>query len=114
MAGQRPLGVVTRGTTAPNRLRRCDRWIAGPEAWRLRRAGPAPLVVDLGFGASPVTVLELSGRLRRVRPDVEVVGIEIDPDRVRSARRFERPGVRFAVGGFEIPLPSERRPVVIR
>ncbi|MGL4743008.1 MAG: class I SAM-dependent methyltransferase [Dermatophilaceae bacterium] len=114
MARLRPLGVVTRGTTAPNRLRRCDRWITGPEAWRLRRAGPAPVVVDLGFGASPVTVLELSARLRRVRPDVEVVGLDIDPDRVRSARHVERPGVRFAIGGFEVPLPDGRRPVVIR
>ncbi|MGL5867355.1 MAG: class I SAM-dependent methyltransferase [Dermatophilaceae bacterium] len=105
---------MTRGTTAPNRLRRCDRWIVGPESWRLRRAGPAPVVVDLGFGASPVTVLELSERLRRVRPDVEVVGVEIDPDRVRSARRFERPGVRFICGGFEVPLALDRRPVVIR
>ena len=31
-----PVGVVTRGTTNPNRLRRCDRWLAGPAAWRLR------------------------------------------------------------------------------
>ncbi|WP_256375588.1 hypothetical protein [Corynebacterium sp. HMSC069E04] len=23
----RPFGVVTRGTTNPNRLRRCDRWM---------------------------------------------------------------------------------------
>ena len=51
----RPVGVITRGTTNPNRLRRCDRWLAGPQAWRLRRSGPAPVVVDLGYGASPVT-----------------------------------------------------------
>ncbi len=28
----RPVGTITRGTTNPNRLRRCDRWIAGPQA----------------------------------------------------------------------------------
>ena len=115
MARQRPVGVITRGTTNPNRLRRCDRWLAGPQAWRLRRdAGSAPLVVDLGYGSSPVTALELHDRLRRVRPDVEVVGIEIDPERVAAARPLERPGLTFAVGGFEVPLPGGRRPVVVR
>jgi len=110
----RPVGVITRGTTNPNRLRRCDRWLAGPQAWRLRRSGPAPVVVDLGYGSSPVTALELHDRLRRVRPDVEVVGIEIDPARVAVARPLERPGLRFAVGGFEVPLPHGARPVLVR
>jgi hypothetical protein len=110
----RPLGVITRGTTNPNRLRRCDRWLAGPQAWRLRRGATAPVVVDLGYGASPVTALELHARLRRVCPDVEVVGIEIDPERVARARLLERPGLRFAVGGFEVPLPDGVRPVVVR
>jgi hypothetical protein len=109
----RPVGVITRGTTNPNRLRRCDRWLAGPQAWRLR-GGPSPVVVDLGYGASPVTALELHDRLRRVRPDVEVVGIEIDPARVAAARPLERPGLRFALGGFEVPLPGGARPVVVR
>ena len=110
----RPVGVITRGTTNPNRLRRCDRWLAGPQAWRLRRSGATPLVVDLGYGASPVTALELHDRLRRVRPDVEVVGVEIDPARVAGARPLERPGLRFAVGGFEVPLPGGARPVLVR
>jgi len=110
----RPVGVITRGTTNPNRLRRCDRWLTGPQAWRLRQAGAAPVVVDLGYGASPVTALELHDRLRRVRPDVEVVGIEIDPARVAAARPLERPGLRFAPGGFEVPLPGGARPVVVR
>ena len=114
MRQPRPVGVITRGTTNPNRLRRCDRWLAGPQAWRLRRSSGTPVVVDLGYGASPVTALELHDRLRRVRPDVEVVGIEIDPARVAAARPLERPGLRFAVGGFEVPLPGGLRPVVVR
>ncbi len=114
MRQRRPVGVITRGTTNPNRLRRCDRWLAGPQAWRLRRGGPTPVVVDLGYGASPVTALELHDRLRRVRPDVEVVGIEIDPARVAAARPLERPGLSFALGGFEVPLPGGARPVVVR
>ncbi|MFN8075461.1 MAG: class I SAM-dependent methyltransferase [Kineosporiaceae bacterium] len=110
-----PVGTITRGTTNPNRLRRCDRWLAGPQAWRLR-ATPEPVVVDLGYGASPVTAVELLWRLRAVRPDVRVVGIEIDPARVALARERAAgvPGLDFAVGGFEVPLADGRRPVVVR
>jgi hypothetical protein len=107
------VGTITRGTTKPNRLRRADRWLAGPQARRLR--GPdVPVVVDLGFGATPVTAVELLGRLQRVRPDVEVVGIEIDPARVAAAVPLSRPGLSFAVGGFEVPLDGGRRPTVVR
>ncbi len=98
-----PVGTVTRGTTNPNRLRRSDRWIAGPQAWRLR-AAHRPLVVDLGYGASPVTTLELHRRLTLVRPDVRVVGLEIDPQRVTAARPLERTGLTFRHGGFELPM----------
>lgn len=116
---RRPVGVVTRGTTNANRLRRVDRWLAGPQAWRLRRSSD-PLVVDLGYGATPVTVVELATRLRRIRPDVEVVGVEIDPARVEAARPFSQPGLTFLHGGFELPIPARtgrpgpRRPVVVR
>jgi SAM-dependent methyltransferase len=108
-----PLGVVTRGTTNPNRLRRVDRWLAGPQAWRLRRAAD-PLVADLGYGASGVTSLELRDRLRVVRRDVEVVGVEIDPARVAAAEPLAGPGLRFVRGGFELPVPGGRRPVLVR
>ena len=116
-----PVGQVTRGTTGTNRLRRIDRWIARHPS--LRRA-PDPLVVDLGFGASAVTALELYARLARVRADVEVLGLEIDPGRVDRARTQlaeVRAGatafasgsrVSFALGGFEVP--AARRPAVIR
>ena len=111
---QRPVGTVTRGTTNPNRLRRCDRWIAGPQAWRLRRSPTPPVVVDLGYGASPITAVELHDRLRRVRSDVRVVGIEIDPGRVAAGRPLEREGLTFRLGGFEVPLDDGVRPTVVR
>ncbi len=114
MRSQRPVGTITRGTTNPNRLRRVDRWLAGPQAWRLRAATAPPVVVDLGYGASPVTALELRQRLARVRADVEVVGIEIDPARVLAARPLEQTGLSFRLGGFEVPLQGGRRATVVR
>ncbi|WP_326831742.1 class I SAM-dependent methyltransferase [Arthrobacter sp. BL-252-APC-1A] len=108
----KPVGNVTRGTTNPNRLRRVDRWLSGPEGWRLRRAAD-PLVIDLGYGAAPVTAVELHSRISGVRADVSVVGIEIDPERVRAAKPLERDGLRFVQGGFELPL-NGRRPVMVR
>ncbi|WAH99549.1 class I SAM-dependent methyltransferase [Arthrobacter sp. MMS18-M83] len=107
----KPVGNITRGTTNPNRMRRLDRWLAGPQAWRLRSAVD-PLVVDLGYGASPATAVELFERLRAVRPDVRVCGIEIEPERVRIAKLLERPGLSFHVGGFEVPVPGT--PVLVR
>ncbi|WP_245666676.1 class I SAM-dependent methyltransferase [Actinomadura latina] len=80
---QKPRGEVTRGTTAPNRLRRVDRWIAATQA-RPLRIGGRPLAVDLGYGASPVTTFEFYSRLRAVSPHLEVVGIEIEPERVTA------------------------------
>lgn len=108
-----PVGTITRGTTNPNRLRRVDRWIGATQRALLVRAED-PLVVDLGYGASPVTAVELHARLRRVRPDVEVVGLEIDPQRVADAQPLSRPGLAFALGGFELGPLGSRRPVLLR
>ncbi|WP_309710315.1 class I SAM-dependent methyltransferase [Pseudolysinimonas sp.] len=107
----RPVGRITRGTTNVNRLRRVDRWIA---AQPVIRSADDPLVVDLGYGASATTTLELRDRLAAARPDVVVVGIEIDPARVRLASAATRDGVEFRLGGFEVPLPGGRQPAVIR
>jgi hypothetical protein len=102
------IGHVTRGTTGTNRLRRIDRWIAQLPAFT---KAEHPLVVDLGYGASATTSLELHQRLSKTRPDVEVVGIEIEPERVRIANERAKPGVSFRLGGFEVP---GERPVIIR
>ncbi|WP_306333778.1 class I SAM-dependent methyltransferase [Streptomyces sp. KL118A] len=111
----RPVGTVTRGTTNPNRLRRMDRWIAAVHGAALRRAAD-PVAVDLGYGASPWTAVELLLRLRTVAPRVRVVGIEIDPARVAAAAPYAREGLSFRHGGFEVPLagPPGTRPVLIR
>lgn len=106
-----PVGRVTRGTTGTNRLRRVDRYLT---TLRVLRSTPTPLVVDLGFGARPWTTLELADRLARVVPGVRVLGLEIDAGRVEAARGTSREGVRFAVGGFEIPAPCDERPVLVR
>jgi hypothetical protein len=66
-----------------------------------------PVIVDLGYGRLPVTTLELAARLRAVRPDIRVVGLEIDPQRVVP----DVDGVEFRVGGFEL---AGLHPVLVR
>lgn len=108
-----PVGAPTRGTTNPNRLRRVDRWIASaPSTSRLLRAADSPLVVDLGYGASPVTTVELARWVRRVRPDARVLGLELDPARVAFAQPAASPPLLdFRRGGFEL---AGTRPVLVR
>jgi hypothetical protein len=107
----RPVSVVTRGTTGPNRLRRVDNWICDRLGGVLRGADD-PLVVDLGFGESPVTTVELRARLARIRPDVRVVGLDVDPVRVSAAQpAADPPALVFGHGGFDL---AGLRPVLVR
>jgi SAM-dependent methyltransferase len=107
----RPLGTVTRGTTHPNRLRRVDRWIVRTCAPVLR-ASDDPVAVDLGYGAAAWTARDLRDALRAARPDVAVVGIEIDPDRVAAAAAYADDTLSFRRGGFEVPLDGRRATVI--
>ena len=110
--GLKPVGLPTRGTTGYNRLRRSDRWLVhSPRVRAALLAAVDPLVVDLGYGALPVTTLELAARLRTVRADLRVVGLEIHPERVATAQRSAAAGVEFALGGFEL---AGLRPVLVR
>jgi hypothetical protein len=106
----RALGLPTRGTTNPNRLRRVDRHLAEVHRSLLLTA-EQPLVVDLGYGATPVTAVELHARLRAVHPAVEVVGLEIDQTRVDAALHATTEGLTFQRGGFEL---AGLRPLVVR
>jgi SAM-dependent methyltransferase len=113
MARRAVVGSPTRGTTHPNRLRRVDRWLAAsPRTWSLLRGAADPLVVDLGYGASGVTTVELAHRLRKVHPEVRVLGLEIDPERVEAALpHADPPRLEFRQGGFEL---AGTRPVLVR
>lgn len=108
MPSQRPVGSPTRGTTAPNRLRRADRWLVGTQAPRIRLGDDPPVMVDLGYGRLGTTTREWADRLARVRGDLDVVGVEISPERVAAAQPLARPGLRFVLGGFEVPTPPAR------
>lgn len=109
----RPVGAITRGTTGYNRLRRSDRWLVHSVRVRTAlRTATDPLVVDLGYGTLPVTTLELAARLQVVRAGIRVVGLEIHPERVATARATAAGSdVEFALGGFEL---AGLRPVLVR
>jgi SAM-dependent methyltransferase len=107
----RALGLPTRGTTNANRLRRVDRWLLATQLPRLRDSA-RPLVVDLGYGSSAVTTLELVERLSPEVDRLEVVGLEIDPARVAAVEADrDPPRVDFRVGGFEL---AGLQPVLVR
>jgi hypothetical protein len=107
----RPLGQLTRGKTAPNRLRQTDTFLAVAYPEQVRRMGG--LYVDLGYGAYPITSVETLRRLRRLNPAARVLGVEIDPDRVAAAAPYAEPGLEFRLGGFNLPLlPGEQVSVV--
>nr|WP_229833254.1 class I SAM-dependent methyltransferase [Streptomyces purpureus] len=84
-----------------------DRWIAAVHGPALRRCADAPVAVDLGYGAAPWTAVELQTRLRTADPRTRVVGIEIEPARVAAAKPYEREGLTFVHGGFEVPVPGQ-------
>ena len=114
---KKPLGQVTRGKTARNRLRRVDNWLMMYEPLLLRRSDGAyekAWFVDLGYGAEPFTTLESAQRLRRVSPALNVLGVEIDPERVQTALPYADAQTQFRLGGFNLPLQAGESVKLIR
>ncbi|AIU29665.1 Hypothetical protein Cul210931_0300 [Corynebacterium ulcerans] len=104
----RPVGVITRGTTGFNRLRRCDRWMTHhPDISAALRRSQTPLALDVGYGASFTTTVEWARWLRTIRTNIQVTGLEIDPERVLPPRD----GVTFELGGFEL---AGYQPTIVR
>jgi hypothetical protein len=70
----------------------------------LRREDRSALVVDLGYGAEPITTLESAARLRRANPRLYMLGVEIEPERVARAAPYADALTDFRLGGFNLPL----------
>lgn len=106
---RRPLGEKTRGKTRENRLRGVDNFLLGYDPLLITRNDGLfrrAFFVDLGYGEDPVTTLESASRLRRLNPELPVLGVEIDPERVTRAQPFATPMTQFRLGGFNLPLQT--------
>ena len=104
---KKPEGQPTRGKTASNRLRRVDNFILLYEPSLLTRTDGRfadSLFVDLGYGFDARTTLESAARFRRVNPDLRILGVEIDKERVEAALPFADDKTFFRLGGFNLPL----------
>ncbi|MCX6080256.1 MAG: methylase [Chloroflexi bacterium] len=104
---KKPQGTVTRGKTARNRLRQVDNFLLLYEPGLIARRDKA-LFVDLGYGAEAVTTLETAQRFRQLNPELQILGVEIEPERVAAALPFADERTFFRLGGFNLPLePGE-------
>jgi len=112
---KKPEGQPTRGKTASNRLRRVDNFtlLYGPSL--LTRSDglfARALFVDLGFDAR--TTLESAARFRRVNPELPILGVEIEKERVEAALPFADEKTFFRLGGFNLPLKEGEHVRLIR
>lgn len=116
-SSNKPEGQPTRGKTAANRLRRVDNFILLYEPSLLSRTDgwfTHSFFVDLGYGFDPRTTLESASRFRRVNPDLQILGVEIDKERVEAALPFADDKTFFRLGGFNLPLQDGERVRLIR
>ncbi len=104
---KKPVGVVTRGKTARNRLRQVDNFLL-LFAPSLISNPDSSMFVDLGYGAEAVTTLESAARFRKLNRSLKILGVEIEPERVSAAQTFADENTLFRLGGFNLPLfPGE-------
>src|SRR5258705_12004204 len=114
---KKPLGQPTRGKTASNRLRRVDNFILLYEPSLLTRTDGLfadSLFVDLGYGFDARTTLESAARFRPVNPDLKILGVEIEKERVEAALPYADEKTFFRLGGFNLPLKEGEHVRLIR
>ena len=114
---KKPEGQPTRGKTASNRLRRVDNFILLYEPSLLSRTDgwfADSMFVDLGYGFDARTTLESASRFRRVNPNLKILGLEIDKERVEAALPFADEKTFFRLGGFNLPLKEGEHVRLIR
>jgi hypothetical protein len=106
-ASKKPEGQPTRGKTASNRLRRVDNFVLLYEPSLLTRTDGLfrdAFFVDLGYGFDARTTLESAARFRRANPDLPILGVEIEKERVEAALPYADEKTFFRLGGFNLPL----------
>ena len=116
-SSKKPIGLPTRGKTASNRLRRVDNFILLYEPSLLTRTDglfQRSMFVDLGYGFDARTTLESAERFRRVNPNLPILGVEIDKERVDAAIPYADEITHFRLGGFNLPLQSTESVRLIR
>jgi len=114
---KKPEGQPTRGKTASNRLRRVDNFLLLYEPSLLTRTDGSfadSLFIDLGYGFDARTTLESAARFRRVNPDLKILGVEIEKERVEAALPYADEKTFFRLGGFNLPLKEGERVRLIR
>jgi hypothetical protein len=114
---KKPEGQPTRGKTAANRLRRVDNFILLYEPSLLTRTAGLfahSLFVDLGYGFEARTTLESASRFRQVNPDLPILGVEIEKERVEAALPYADEKTFFRLGGFNLPLKEGEHVRLIR
>lgn len=114
---KKPEGQPTRGKTASNRLRRVDNFILLYEPSLLTRTDGLfadSMFVDLGYGSDARTTLESASRFRHVNPELRVLGVEIDRERVEAALPYADEKTFFRLGGFNLPLQEGEHVRLIR
>lgn len=117
LISKKPEGQPTRGKTAANRLRRADNFILLYEPSLLTRTDgwfADSLFVDLGYGFDARTTLESASRFRRVNPELRILGVEIDKERVEAALPFANDKTFFRLGSFNLPLQEGEHVRLIR
>jgi hypothetical protein len=72
------------------------------------------MFVDLGYGFDARTTLESAERFRRVNPDLKILGVEIEKERVEAARPYADEKTFFRLGGFNLPLKEGEHVRLIR
>jgi hypothetical protein len=114
---KKPEGQPTRGKTASNRLRRVDNFILLYEPSLLTRTDgrfARALFVDLGYGFDARTTLESAARFKRFNPDLLILGVEIEKERVEAALPYADEKTFFRLGGFNLPLKEDEHVRLIR
>jgi len=113
----KPQGQLTRGKTASNRLRRVDNFVLLYDKSLLTRTDGLfadSMFVDLGYGFDARTTLESAERFRRVNPNLKILGVEIDKERVEAALPYTDEKTFFRLGGFNLPLREGEHVRLIR